>query len=71
MEIGSIQGKYGRYPVLVINGDLYYRDSSSSTVATGFHKEPSGRYTGPDGSSYAPSAAVREIQSRYSAGRYA
>ena len=71
MEIGSIRGKYGPYPVLVINGDVYYRDSSGRTVATGFTPgQAAGRYTGPDGSSYDLSGALREIQSRYNQGRY-
>lgn len=70
MEIGSIRGKYGTYSVLLINGDLYFRDSSPRNVATGFHREASGRYTGPDGSSYEQDGAVREIQSRYSRGKY-
>lgn len=70
MKIGSISGKYGTYAVLVINGDVYYRDSSPRNVATGFHREASGRYTGPDGSSYDQHGALREIQSRYSSGRY-
>lgn len=70
MEIGSIRGKYGTYPVLVLNGDVYFRDSSGRTVATGFSPNSSGRYTGPDGSSYDRDGALREIQSRYDRGRY-
>lgn len=72
MSIGYIQGKHGRYPVEVSNGDVYFRDSSGRTRATGFRPSSvrSGYYTGPDGSSFDERGALADIQRRYDAGKY-
>ncbi len=70
MNVGSINGKYGTYPLLLINGDVYYRDSSGRTVSTGFSKSSSmSGYTAPDGSYVEPGRLSSEVQWRYSAGR--
>lgn len=72
MQIGTIRGQYGQYPVLVLNGAVYYRDSSNRTVTTGFtpSKITQGRYSGPDGSSFDLYGMLNEIQRRYDAGKY-
>ena len=71
MSIGTIRGKHGNYPVEVINGAVYYRDSSGRTVGTGFTTgQKSGNFIGPDGSLHDQQSALRSIQSRYDQGRY-
>ena len=72
MAVGQIQGKYGQYPVEVINGAVYYRDSSGRTVSTGFTPSSvtNGRFSGPDGSSHSLQSMLQDIQSRYNRGQY-